>query len=100
MSVSHATTRAGIALATLLLGGTLSACGGSSSGDTTCGEFKDMSAGAKRDLIKQGVDESGDQDAQDTLADASDDELDQVATFVVSACDGVDDDTKLDDVEG
>ena len=86
-------------LAGLALGGSLSACG-ESSGDTTCGEFSSMSTTEKRDLIREGVAESDDEDTQAALEAASDDDLDQVATFVETACAGADDDTKLDDLDG
>ena len=89
--------RAGLVIATLLLGGGLAACGGETTGDTTCGEFTAMSDQEKRDLIKEGVSETNDDDTQSALDAASDEDLDQVAELVIAACSGKDDDTSLDD---
>lgn len=99
--ILHATRRVRTALlaAALVLGGTLSACGGESSGDTTCGEFAAMSASEKRDLIREGVAESDSDDSQAALDAASDADLDRVADIVDSTCEFADDDTKLDDLD-
>lgn len=86
-------------VATLVVGSTLTACGGESSGDTTCGEFAAMSASEKRDLIREGVAESDSDDSQAALEAASDADLDEVAEIVDSTCEFADDDTKLDDLD-
>ncbi len=90
--------RAALLVAALALGGALSACG-ESSGDTTCGEFAAMSTAEKRDLIREGVAESDDDNSQAALDAASDQDLDQVATLVDSTCEFADADTKLDDLD-
>ncbi|CAN5174728.1 hypothetical protein BH09ACT12_BH09ACT12_28560 [soil metagenome] len=91
--------RAGLLIAGLILGSALSACGSESTGDTTCGEYTAMSPQEKRDLIREGVDESNDDATQEALDAATDDDLDQVAGIVDTACAAADDDTKLDDLD-
>ncbi len=90
-------SRTGLALAGLVIAASLTACS-DSTGDTTCGEFTDMSAAERRDLIREGVAESDDAGTQEALDAASDDDLDDVADVVDQACADVDADTTLDEL--
>lgn len=90
--------RAGLVIAALLLGGSVTACGSESTGDTTCGDYAEMSAQEKRDLIREGVNESDDEASQEALEAATDEDLDEVAGVVDTACEGADADTTLDEL--
>lgn len=91
-------TPLGLVFASVILGATLTACG-SSPGDTTCGEYKDMSTEEQIDLIQEEVEDEGDDDEQQQFEDAPQEAKEAAAAAVASACDGEDDDTKLDDIE-
>lgn len=80
-----------------VLGGSLVACGGDP-GDTTCGEVKDMSTDELIDLLEEGIDEDGDDDDKKAFEDAPQEAKEAGAEALKSACDGEDDDTKLDDI--
>jgi hypothetical protein len=85
------------AFAVAVLGGSLTACGGDP-GDTTCGEFKDMSVDERVDLLDEAAEDEG-EDAQ-AYTDLSDDEKKAAAeTLPDILCEGQDDDTKLDDID-
>lgn len=90
---------AGLILAAVLLGGSLTACGGNDPGDTTCGEYKDMSDGERFDVLKDEVDDNGTDEEKDAIDDASDEVKKTATDAIAQVCDGEDDDTKLDDVE-
>jgi hypothetical protein len=90
--------RAGLVIAALVLGGSVTACGSESTGDTTCGDYAEMSAQEKRDLIREGVNESDDDASQEALEAATDEDLDEVAGVVDTACAGADADTTLDEL--
>jgi len=59
-----------------------------------------MAAEDKRELIRQGVEESNEEDTQAALEAATDDDLDQVAGIVDTSCASADDDTTLDELDG
>ncbi len=95
--------RLGLGLATIALGGILTACGGGPGG-TTCGEFADMSDGEKRSLAEDLI---NDVDDGDTIKDGLDglegEEKDTyldnfTSTIVVPACETGDDDTEIGDL--
>ena len=90
--------RAGLLIVALVLGGSVTACGSDSTGDTTCGDYAQMSAEEKRDLIRDGVSESDDEASQEALEAATDEDLDEVAGVVDAACADADDDTTLDEL--
>lgn len=95
-------TALGLVLASVVLGGTLTACG-SDVDNTTCGELKGKSTDEVIDLFKEAAEEEDDQDVKDAVeaVDGFDDEQrDAFASTLKSACEGEDDDTKLKDVEG
>ncbi len=98
-------TALGLVLASVVLGGTLTACG-SDVDNTTCGELKGKSTDEVIDLVKEAAEEEDGQDAQDikdavkTIEDAGDEQRDAFAASLKTACDGEDDDTKLKDING
>ncbi|MBS42210.1 MAG: hypothetical protein CMH83_03330 [Nocardioides sp.] len=93
------TTRIALTLGSaVLLGTTLTACGGSTDIDEiTCGEFTDLSAGDQEDLVRDSAENEED------FEGLSEEEREQTIGFVVdlgnAACEGQDPDTKLADVE-
>ncbi|MFB9312482.1 hypothetical protein [Nocardioides plantarum] len=96
-------TTFGLILASVVLGGTLTACGGSEAENTTCGELKGMSADETLDFIKKAADDDGSDDAKDAIKaiDSIGDDETAKKTFAdtikTSICDNKDDDTKLKD---
>jgi len=84
--------------AVVFLGLSLSACG-SDPGDTTCGEFKDMSVDERVDLLDDAADDEGDDGKAWTELDdaAKKTAAEQLPSLL---CSGEDDDTKLDDIDG
>ena len=96
-------TSLGLVFAAVLLGSTLTACG-SGAGDTTCGEFKEMSNDERLDVIRDAADDDGSDEAKDVIDQidsAPDEQKDLIAESLPDAlCSGEDDDTKLDDVQG
>lgn len=95
-------TALGLVFASLILGGTLTACGGSEADNTTCGELKgkstDDAIALFEDAAKEEEDDEAVQQAVDTLKDFDDEQREAFADALKAACDGEDDDTKLKDV--
>ena len=98
-TTSNRRARIGLMFATVILGGTLTACG-SGPGDTTCGELKDMDSGEVVDLLDEAVDDEGTDEEKDQWNALSDEEKAATAELIPSICEGEDDGTKLDDIEG
>jgi outer membrane PBP1 activator LpoA protein len=93
-------TALGLVLASVVLAGTLTACG-SDADNTTCGELKGKSTDEVIDLFKDAAEGEDDQDVKDAVkaVDAFDDEKrGQFADALKAQCEGEDDDTKLKDI--
>lgn len=88
--------RAGLILAAVLLGTSLTAC--SSPGDTTCGEFKDMTSAERFDVLKNEVDDKGTDAEKEQFNNATDEAKTAAGEAIAAVCDGQDDGTQLDDI--
>ncbi len=95
-------TALGLVFASVVLGGSLTACG-SEAENTTCGEFREMSTDESLDLIKGAAEDDGSDSAKeiaDLIDNLADEEKDGAADGLKEgACGGKDDDTKLGDTE-
>lgn len=98
-TTSTSRVRAGLIVATLVLGGTLTACGGDA-GDTTCGEYSDYSDSEKVDFVKDAAKDELDDDDLKALDELGDAGYETMTDIFTEACDGEDDDTKLEDLDG
>ena len=103
---THSRRRTGLGLvfAAIVLGSTLTACGGGTELDTTtCGELKEKSSDEVFQLIQDAADEEGGEDAEEAAAlfeSVPDDQRDPVAeSFVEQVCGSEDDDVELQDTE-
>ncbi|WP_134766247.1 hypothetical protein [Nocardioides sp. 1609] len=93
----------GLAAMTVVLGTTLTACGGNDLDNATCGEIKDMSTDEFFDFMKDAAEDDGSDDAKelvDGLEALPDDQRGPYQeAFVGTICEGEDDGTKLKDTE-
>lgn len=97
-TTSHWRKRVGVVFAAVVLGASLTACG-SSPGDTTCGEVRDMSTDERIDLLEEGIEDEGSDEDKEAFEAAPDEAKEAGAEALVVGCEDEDDDTKLDDVE-
>ncbi|MDO9456774.1 hypothetical protein [Nocardioides sp.] len=95
-------TALGLVFASVVLSGTLTACG-SEAENTTCGELKGKSTDDVIKLFKEAAEDEGGDDADaaleaiKSLDDLGDEAKDGFADTLKAQCDGEDDDTKLKD---
>lgn len=94
-------TTVALLLASVALGGTLTACG-SEAENTTCGELKGMSDDETIKFVRDAAEDDGSDNADDAIKaidSLPDDETAKkaFADTIKGLCDGKDDDTKLKD---
>lgn len=100
LTPSRARQAFGLVVASLILGGSLTACG-SDAENTTCGELKGKSTDEVIDLFKDAAEEEDDKDIKEALKaveDFDDTQRESFSDALKAQCDGEDDDTKLGDL--
>jgi outer membrane PBP1 activator LpoA protein len=95
-------TALGLVLASIVLSGTLTACG-SDAENTTCGDLKSKSTDDTLDFIKDAAEDDGSDNAKDAIKainDTADENREALAKSIKdSVCGSQDDDTKLKDTD-
>lgn len=91
-------TPAALILGAVILGSSLTACS-DSPGDTTCGEYLDMSTAERIDLLDEEIDKNATDEEKKAWEALSDDEKSVASDAGEAACQDADADTKLDDLE-
>ena len=89
----------GALLAGVVLAGTLAGCG-SDPGGTTCGELTAMSVEERLQLLGDLVAEGGSAAEQQEFDEVSAAEKRSAAENLPAACDGAEDDTRIQDLDG
>lgn len=98
MTLTASRSRLGLALASAVVLTGLSACS-TEAAQTTCGEFKEMSADERIDLLIEDAEDAGEDSTADELKALEGEAKTAAGEGVVAVCEGQSDDTELGDLD-